>query len=299
MADSIQKSTANAERQVASLLEDGHLDAAAKLAATALASARKAYAEDAKWLPLLLPALESQGDVSRAAGDVAEAEALYSEALSHEASPDMSPAQRARLRTALATLLDAAGRESDAMPVYEKAIAELEALDPPELPTSGQLRNNVAMAYKRVGKFALAEQHYLRSVEILEALHGRNSEEASSLYNNLGGLYYAAGFPDQAKEMFIEALEIRQEILGEDHPDVAQSLSNLAIACHELGDDAAAQEHYEHSLRILEGHLQDPGEAKSYDTVGQDYIALLSSLGENTKAATFQKRMNKALGSMA
>ncbi len=299
MSDSTQKIPANVERQVAHLLEEGQLEQAAPLAAAALASARNAYAEDEKWLALLLPALESQGDVHRAAGDFADAEALYVEALKHVASPEMSPAQQARLHTSLATLLDASGREADAMPVYEKAITALEALDPPDLATSGQLRNNVAMAYKRVGKFALAEQHYLRSVEILEGLHGRESEEASSLYNNLGGLYYAAGFPDQAKEMFLEALEIRQEILGDQHTDVAQSLSNLAIACHELGDDAAAQENYERSLRILEGHLEDPNEAKSYDSVGQDYISLLSSLGETAKAATFQKRMNKALSSVA
>jgi tetratricopeptide (TPR) repeat protein len=299
MPESLINTSASVESQTIRLIEDGKVDEAAKLSTTALSSARKAFSEDAKWLSLLLVALESQGEVRRAQGELKEAERLFSEALEHADSPEMPDSQRARLRTALATTVDEVGREADAMPIYEMAIAELEALEPPNTVTSGQLRNNLAMNYKRVGKFALAEQHYLRSVEIMESLHGRESEESASLYNNLGGLYYAAGFPDQAKEMFIEALDIRQAILDKAHPDIAQSLSNLAIACHELGDNESAQKHYEESLSILESHLKDPGEARSYDAVGNDYIALLSSIGESTKAATFQKRMTKALSSVA
>ena len=105
---------------------------------------------------------------------------------------------------------------------------------------AAQLRNNLAMIYKRMGKFALAEQHYLASVEALEGLQGKDSEDVASLYNNLGGLYYAAGFPDQAKEVFLEALEMRTKLVGDEHPDVAQTLCNLGSVYYELGDNAAA-----------------------------------------------------------
>lgn len=136
----------------------------------------------------------------------------------------------------LAALLDFSQREADAVPLYEQAIADLETVEPPDIETSGQLRNNLAMIYKGLGKFALAEQHYLRSLEQLEGLHGRDSEAVASVYNNLGSLYYTAGFPDQAREMFTDGLQIREKLLGDNHPDVAQSLSNLATACYELGD---------------------------------------------------------------
>ena len=47
------------------------------------------------------------------------------------------------------------------------------------------------------------------------------------------------------------------------------------------------------ALRILEAHL--PDEASSYEAVGSDYIALLGSIHEDQKAASFQKRMTKVL----
>ena len=125
---------------------------------------------------------------------------------------------------------------------------------------------------------------------------GRDSEEVASVYNNFGSLYYTAGFPDQAMEMFSEGLSIRQKILGPDHPDVAQSLCNMATAKHELGENADALLDFEQSLRILELHIKS--EAASYEAVGSDYVSLLQNLGDERKAAAFQKRMEKVLASV-
>ncbi len=243
--------------------------------------------------PALVRALHALGNLQRDAGGIAEAEACYREALEVASRLQVPADAVADVRTNLATLLDFNGREEESLAIYEEAIADHENLGGENEEVGAQLRNNVAMTYKGMGKFALAEQHYLRSLETLENRRGRKSESVACVYNNLGSLYYAAGFPDQAKEMFDDALSIRTEVLGDGHRDVAQSLCNLATACHELKDNAAAQAHFEKSLSILESQL--PTEAASYENVALDYISMLEILGEDAKAAAFKKRMEKAL----
>mgnify|MGYP003353196022 CR=1 FL=1 len=62
----------------------------------------------------------------------------------------------------------------------------------------------------------------------------------------------------------------------------------------QLFNFAAAQQHMEKSLAILESQL--PVEAASYEATGQDYVALLEAQGETAKAEAFKKKMYKALG---
>lgn len=226
-------------------------------------------------------------------GDIKEAEALLSEALETAKEAGLTKATLGPLHMRLATLLDFNQQEARSVPSYEKAIACYEEMTPPDEDTAAHLRNNLAMIFKGIGKFALAEQHYLKALEILENKHGRSSEFTATLFNNLGGLYLTAGFPDQAREIIQDALDVRQELLGPDHPDVAQSFCNLAGAAHELGKNDLAVQHYESALRILEKNVKS--EAASYEEVGLDYIALLQSIGDEKKAGSFKKRMEKVL----
>ncbi len=285
--------TAISEGHAATSSAPGGVGEAMRAATAATASARAAVAENPRFSPMLVEALKDLAEAKRDAGQFDESLSLYKEAIDKAVAGTMEVDVLAHLRTGLATLLDGLGREEEALPVYEQAIKDLGAMQPPDAVTAGQLRNNLAMNYKRMSKFALAEQHYLAAIEGLEGALGRDTEDVSSLYNNLGGLYYAAGFPDQAKEMFIEAMEIRLRLLGPDHPDVAQSHCNLGTVHYELGDNAAAQQSYEQSLRILESHIKD--EAASYEAVGLDYVAMLGAIHEDGKAAAFQNRMNNVL----
>lgn len=265
-------------------------------AQTAVETLRAAVKDYPGKAPTLVRSLQTLGDLQREAGDVKAAEACYREALDISTQLQVPADAIADARTSLATLLDFNGREEESLPIYEEAILNHEALGGENEEVGAQLRNNVAMTYKGMGKFALAEQHYLRSLETLENRRGRRSESVACVYNNLGSLYYAAGFPDQAKEMFEDALKIRAEVLGDNHRDVAQSLCNLGTACHELKDNDAAQANFEKSLGILEAQL--PAEAASFEAVGLDYISMLEVLGEDSKAAAFKKRLEKALAAL-
>jgi len=281
---------------VHSLLAEGKHDEALKTATAVLAAARQTGEGDAS-TARICQALQAKGDVQREIGQISEAEASYREGLDLAGEKPALIGERARLRMQLATLLDFNEREGDAAPIYELAANDFEALDPAEDLTAAQLRNNLAMIYKGLGKFALAEQHYLRSLETIELHAGRDSESVASVYNNLGSLYYTAGFSDEALKMFKEGLAIREKILGAEHPDVAQSLSNVATARHELGDNVSALLDFERALRILETNIQE--KASSYEAVGGDYVSLLGALHQERKAEAFQKRMQKVLATLA
>ncbi len=257
---------------------------------------REAVRESPGKAPGLVRALQLLGDAQRDAGDIAGAEASFLAALDAGKDLELPSEVMANVRTSLATLLDFNGREADSLPYYEEAISSHEALGGDNLELAAQLRNNLAMTYKCMDKFALAEQHYLRALETLENKRGRKSESVACVFNNLGSLYYAAGFPDQAREMFEDGLKIRIEVLGENHRDVAQSLCNLATACHELKDNLAAQQYFEKSLAILEAQL--PQEARSYETIATDYVAMLEIIGEESKADALKKRLEKVLASV-
>lgn len=263
-------------------------------ARSAAVKAREAAAADTTKFSALVNALQFLGDALRDS-DIAAAETAYREAINGAEGKELSVGTLANVRMNLATLLDFNGREEEATSFYEDAITDFEALDTKDSKeVAAQLRNNLAMTYKGLGKFALAEQHYLRALETLEANHGRDSEAVATLFNNLGGLYYVAGFPDQAKEMFADALEVRIRVLGPDHRDVAQAFSNLATACHELRENDASKEHFESALGILEGQIQN--EVRSFEATSLDYIAMLEAINEDAKASEVKGRMEAVLG---
>ena len=281
------------EGHLSSLLDAGKIDDALRVAGTALRNARQMAEDNEEDLPLLVNALETLAELHRQAGDFEKSESLYQEGIETGERCQTDVAQMARLRSGLATLYDFNQREELAIPLYEQAIEDFDRMDPPRSHDSAQMRNNLAMIYKSLGRYPLAEQHYLMALETLEKDYGRNNERVAAVFNNLGGLYYTAGFAEQAKEMHLEALDIRIQVFGPDHPEVAQSYSKLATACYELQDDAATQQNYEKSLRILEQNIDTC--ADNYEEVGMDYAAVLDALGEDRKAESLKKRIAKVL----
>lgn len=262
-------------------------------AQSAVQQARDAVAADASKFPALVQALQLLGDHLRDS-DSQAAESAYREAIQGADGRELPVGALANVRMNLATLLDFSGREEECVTFYEEAITDFEALDTKDTKeVAAQLRNNLAMTYKGLGKYALAEQHYLRALETLEANHGRNSEAVATLFNNLGGLYYVAGFPDQAKDMFADALEVRTSLLGPNHRDTAQAHSNLGTACHELRENAVAKQHFETALKILESQISK--ERRSFEATSLDYMALLEMSGEQEAADAVRERMKAAL----
>ncbi len=179
--------------QAGDLLAAGKIDEALAEGEKALATAREAFKIEERYRALVVQALENLAEIKNEAGQPEAARPLYEEALDEALKAQLDLPVLAQIRTSLATLLDTLGKEAEAVPVYEQAIKDLEAMTPPDMQTAGQLRNNLALTYKRMDKLALAEQHYLRALEALEGSEGSESEMVASICNNLGGALLRCG----------------------------------------------------------------------------------------------------------
>ncbi len=281
--------------RAAELLGAGDLEGAVHAAQSELAALDADARDDERWHGLRALVLETLGTANFKLSQPDDAERHLLQAIEF-ASSSLPVSDVARMRMTLCALLEDAGREDEAMKVYEAAVAAFEAADPPDHLAAARLRNNLGLGFKRMGKFALAEQHYLRALEVMENALGKDNEEVASLYNNIGSLYYSAGFAPQARETFEETLAIRTTLLGPEHPDVAQSLINLGTACYELGDNDRAVECYEKGIAILESLL--PDKARSYQTATEDFIALLGALGRDQDAASIQQARDAKLAAV-
>jgi tetratricopeptide (TPR) repeat protein len=281
------------QERVDSLFKDGKIDEARRVAQTSLESARRASNTDPEGRLNLVTALETLGNLSQHLGDSASAEALYCEAIEYLQQEYGDSAQVARIESSLAGLYDFGHREEEAIPLYEHAIELFEATSPPMLLQAANLRNNLAMIYKGAGHNEKAEEHYLAAVRTFEKAYGHENEEVAAVYNNLGALYYQFGYQEQAREMHLSALEIRRKLFGDDHADVAQSHSNLALVYHELGDGRSCQRSFEDSLAILARHIAE--DLEDYTVVAENYADLLRLSGQEKKAASIEKKMQKVL----
>ena len=282
------------DERVHELLEAGQVNDAVRVAHTAVETARDASADDPSHLPELVTSLEVYGDIKGQLGHIAEAEALYVEALELDGKGEIPIEQQGRIRGHLAVLYDLNQLEDDAVPFYEEAISLLEEVNPPPKNEIAHLRNNVAMIYKNRDDQESAEGHYLEALRLLEAVHSKEHHEVASVYNNLGGLYQSASFTEQALEIHLEALEIRLKILPENDPDIAQSFCNLASVYHELGEFENAVKFYEKGINIYESVLaRDISE--DYMIASSNYSKLLADHGKARKAHALEKRMRKYL----
>jgi CHAT domain-containing protein/Tfp pilus assembly protein PilF len=122
----------------------------------------------------------------------------------------------------------------------------------PEHPSVASALNNLAVLYKKEGKYAAAEPLYQRCLAIMEKALGRDHPSLASALDNLAGLYSAQGRYAAAEPLYRRALQIREKALGPDHPDVASSLNDLAQVYSDQGQLAAAEPIFQRSLRIFE-----------------------------------------------
>ena len=145
------------DRATAELYAAGKIEEAIKEATNRLAEARRLAEEDDADPAMLPNALEVLAEFHREHGDFEKSESMYIEAIDLVDQKENSRQQRGRLHSGLGTLYDFNQREEQAVPHYEKAIEDFEALTPPRSNEAAQLRNNLAMIYKSLGRHPLAE----------------------------------------------------------------------------------------------------------------------------------------------
>ena len=210
-------------------------------------------------LELLEDALREVGDVPR--GDtnsawVARAERLDAEAQSPqsrlmlvrwlaaswrfdeaEAALGTISSEQAALEgaNAVAQAYGSAGRFDEAIPLYEKALADSARVRGDDHPDVLGARNNLAVAYRVMGRLseaiALFEEVVADSVRVL----GPDRPHTLASRGNLAVAYQEEGRLNEAIPLFEEVVADSVRVLGPDHPHTLVSRYNLAGAYREEG----------------------------------------------------------------
>ena len=117
-------------------------------------------------------------------------------------------------------------------------------------PDTLMVRNNLAFAYRSVGRFDEAIELYERVLADQERVLGPDHPDTLITRNNLAGAYHSAGRFDEAIELFEWVLADRVRVLGPDHPDTLATRNNLAFAYHSAG-------HFDEAVNAWEELLPD------------------------------------------
>jgi CHAT domain-containing protein/Tfp pilus assembly protein PilF len=150
-----------------------------------------------------------------------------------------SLAQGLAAQSAKISALGDAGRYSEAIPLAEAMLANLEK-GAPTRNLAGAM-NNLAQLYGDVGRDAEAEPLYMRALAIMEKTVGVDSVDMAPELNNLAALYQRQLRYADAEPLFKRALALSEKQLPANHPDIGRALNNLAT-CYEKQDRHAESE---------------------------------------------------------
>jgi serine/threonine-protein kinase len=174
-------------------------------------------------------ALFQLAKVSRARGDLAQAEARIRQSLAvAAASLGETHPETLQARRFLAQILIARGALAPAEEQLRRTLAAQRRVLPADHPDIAWTANDLGLVRVRRGDFAGAEAQY--RVALAFALDQRGAEHAETaiVLANLGAAVQEQGRLVEAAELHERALAIRRALYGERHVFVAQSLGNLA-----------------------------------------------------------------------
>ncbi|MGE5645619.1 MAG: tetratricopeptide repeat protein [Acidobacteriota bacterium] len=169
--------------------------------------------------------------------------------------------------------LYSAGRYAEAEAQYKRALAAWEKT--PDARGQARTMNNLATAYRALGRFDEAEALYRKSFEL--------SGNANTL-SNLAELYRVRGDKKRAEKTAREAVATAVP----ESPDAASALHTLAAVRRDQGRAAEALDLYARSREILEkaGGPRDPGVGRNLANVAE----LLGSQGRWSEAEQAARR---------
>ena len=143
-------------------------------------------------------------------------------------------------RNSLAAAYLAAGRVTDAIPLFERTLALLVSQLGPDHPDTLTSQNNLASVYQDAGRVAEAIQLYEVNLAERERVLGVDHSSTLTSLGNLAAAFLAAGRPGDAVPLLEQTLASRERVLGPDHPDTVTSRRNLAKAYQDTGRAADA-----------------------------------------------------------
>ncbi len=176
-------------------------------------------------------------------------------------------------RNNLASAYQAAGRVSEAIPLFERALADCERLLGADHPDTLTSRNNVAYSYQAAGRTAEAIPLHEQTLADCERLLGTDHPDTLTSRNNLAYDYQQAGRTAEAIPLYEQTLADCEGLLGADHPNTLTSRSNLALAYQDAGRVSEAIPLHEQTLADRERLLgaDHPDTLTSRRNLAYDY----------------------------
>lgn len=182
-----------------------------------------------------------------------------------------SLAQNVAARSTEIAELSKAGRYSEAIPLAQKLLADMEKTHGPAHRDVAAALNNLGILYGSTGRDTEAEPLYKRALTIFEKSSGLDSAEVAPILNSLAALYQRQERFADAEPLFRRALAIRERSLAPSHPDLAQSVNNMATLYAKQGRHRDAEPLFKRALAIYEkaGGPEHPAVATLLNNLGQ------------------------------
>ena len=158
------------------------------------------------------------------------------------------------------------------------AVDTLEGLLGPDHPDTLASRNNLAYAYKSVGRLEEAITHLEQVLTDSIRVLGEDHPLTLTSRNNLAGAYESVARLEEAITLYEQVLPDRIRVLGEDHPNTLTSHNNLAGAYYAAGRLTEAITLYE---QVLTDSIRVLGEDNALTkTVRENFEAALRELAQ-------------------
>nr|ABV27300.1 TPR repeat protein [Chloracidobacterium thermophilum] len=190
-------------------------------------------------------------------GETAQAEAVYRRAIEADAKGlEIQYGGFVTSLTNLAQMLADEDRIAEAVQLYDRAIAFLEALHGHDTLHIAPLLSEMARMCDQDGDYAQAEAALRRALAIREHAHGPDDLSVAVTLNNLAVSCDLRGKYDEAQALLERALDIFERRLGENHPKVAETLKNLGVLHDRQGRRLQAEACFARARSILERDSQ-------------------------------------------
>jgi tetratricopeptide (TPR) repeat protein len=218
------------------------------------AAALRAFAGDLLWKPEAHPVLVRAGTSLTERPVLADAAIGYWQALGATSTQLLGHghAQSLLARERLADAYAAAGRLSEALPVFEAALIDREATFGPQHPETVNARLSVANALHAAGRESEAIELYEQVLTARERLFGPAHRETLAVRLKLAESYETAGRRGDSVRLYERAVTDAERELGPAHRDTLSARASLAGAYLGAGRNKEAISAYERTLAAQE-----------------------------------------------
>jgi serine/threonine-protein kinase len=183
-------------------------------------------------------------------GNLDRAEAIYAELLEISHRHEIAPEVAATISNDYGLLMVERGEPEKAVALYEEALGHHRRNGSLESQDAIRTRNNLAMAFRLMGRNDEAEAGLREVLSMQRAMYDEPHPDIANTINNLAAARRRQGDLGDAERLYRAALEQRREIYGDIHPDVAQSINNIGSILYYRDDIDGAADHFEQAYEV-------------------------------------------------